>query len=53
MTLMQMEPRKDREVLAQSYRYSIARLTEIGCKTNIPVDISKFTIEAIQGQSYS
>lgn len=48
-----MEPCKDTEMQSQTYRYSIPRLTEIGCKTTIAVDISRFTIEAIHGQSHS
>jgi hypothetical protein len=48
-----MEPGNDTEMQPQNYRYSIPRLAEIGCRTNIAVYISLFNAEAIQGQSAS
>jgi hypothetical protein len=52
MTLMQMEPSKDTEVVVQRHHYTIPHLIEIGCKTNTSVGISRFSAEALQGQSH-
>jgi len=46
-------PGNETKMQPQNYHYSIARLAEIGCRTNIAVDISLFNAEAIQGQSHS
>ncbi|KAF7506866.1 hypothetical protein GJ744_011212 [Endocarpon pusillum] len=43
-----MELCNDTEVPSQTYQYSIPQLLEIGCTTIIAVNISIFTIEAIQ-----
>jgi hypothetical protein len=35
----------------QVYRYSIDRLKEIGCRTNLAVDMTRFGAQTIEGQS--
>jgi hypothetical protein len=49
MTVAQIDQCKGTETLAKLYRYSPSQLTEIGCKNNIPADISRFSVDAIQG----
>lgn len=51
MTL-KMEYRKAAEVPAKRHQYSIPVLIEIGCHTEILSGIAKFSVDAIQGQSY-